>query len=49
MIKMDKKDNYDIDKIKKEQVKKIKDSIKKVVNDNKEYYKNKEYAKYFLE
>lgn len=46
---MEMKDNYDIEKIKKEQIEKIKDSIKKVVNEDKEYYKNKEYAKYFLE
>ena len=48
-IKMEMKGNYDIEKIKKEQVEKIKNSIKKVVNEDKEYYKNKEYAKYFLE
>lgn len=46
---MNRKDNYDIEKIKNEQVKKIKDSIKKVVNDDKNYYKDKDYAKNFLE
>ena len=39
--KVEMKDNFDIEKIKKEQVEKIKDSIKKVVNEDKNYYKDK--------
>lgn len=46
---MEMKDNFDIEKIKKEQVEKIKDSIKKVVNEDKNYYKDKEYAKPFIQ
>lgn len=46
---MEMNDNNVLEKIKKEQVKKIKDSIKKIVNEDKEYYKDKDYAKYFLE
>ena len=47
---MDKKDDFDFDieKIKREQVNQMKNSIKKVVNENKEYYKDKDYAKYFF-
>ncbi len=39
----------DFEKIAKEQLEKIKDAIKEVVNDNKDYYIDKDYAKYFLE
>jgi len=46
---MKKNDNYNIEEMKKEQVKKIKNSIKKIVNKNKDYYKDKDYAKHFLE
>ena len=38
------KDNYDIEKIKKEQLKKIKDCIEKVMDEDKEYYKAKNNA-----
>lgn len=45
---MNKKDNYNIEKIKKKQVKNIKDCISKVVNKYPDYYKDKEYAQKFL-
>lgn len=45
---MDMKYNLDFEGIKKEQVKKIKKCIEKVINDNKEYYQDKEYAKKFI-
>lgn len=45
---MNKKDNYNIEKIKKQQVENIKDSIIKIVNKYPDYYKDKEYAQKFL-
>lgn len=42
---MARKDNFGVDKIKKEQVEKIKKAIQTVVNSDKEYYKDKDYAK----
>ena len=41
------KGKIDIDLIKKKQVEKIKRCIIKLVNEDNEYYKDKEYAKYF--
>lgn len=41
-------DNIYLKQIKKEQVTKIRNSIVKIVSDNKDYYKDKEYAKPFM-
>ncbi len=41
-------DNSNLENIKKKQVEDIKECIKKIVNDDKEYYKDKKYAKKFL-
>ena len=42
-------DNIYLKQIKREQVTKIRNSIVKIVSDNKEYYKDKEYAKPFMQ